>query len=277
CTFRGERVWCRHRLVAHCEVFFTPPLCPHPFRLTSLPRFCRNVFFPWQVFSVHRTGAFLERRRVALKVPVNLTKFEIQSYLEKIYGARVLKVSTLIVVPRRRRDIFGPRPSMRYYRVGCTFKKAIVTLEDGVPDAVKMLRSSIELAKNPDITKHNLTYSGRVRAFKPPSAAQRWEMGESKYAWRLPIPNLLAGDEMQLNPALRIDESTTQMFPDFSKPFFHNAHFNFSWKPEEVPFQQTVKLDITPWRRRLERLQGQSPPALGEADAGALSNDRTQK
>ncbi|KFH15282.1 putative 50S ribosomal protein L23 [Toxoplasma gondii MAS] len=82
---------------------------------------------------------------------------------------------------------------------------------------------------------------------------------------------------MQLNPALRIDESTTQMFPDFSKPFFHNAHFNFSWKPEEVPFQQTVKLDITPWRRRLERLQGQSPPALGEADAGALSNLRTQK
>ncbi|KFH15284.1 putative 50S ribosomal protein L23 [Toxoplasma gondii MAS] len=158
------------------------------------PKTPRNVFFPWQVFSVHRTGAFLERRRVALKVPVNLTKFEIQSYLEKIYGARVLKVSTLIVVPRRRRDIFGPRPSMRYYRVGCTFKKAIVTLEDGVPDAVKMLRSSIELAKNPDITKHNLTYSGRVRAFKPPSAAQRWEMGESKYAWRLPIPNLLAGE-----------------------------------------------------------------------------------
>ncbi|PHJ16980.1 50s ribosomal protein l23, partial [Cystoisospora suis] len=71
----------------------------------------RNVFFPWQTFSLHRTGSFLERRRVALKVPVNLTKFEIKSYLEKIYNARILKVTTLIHVPRRRRDVYGPKPT----------------------------------------------------------------------------------------------------------------------------------------------------------------------
>lgn len=86
---------------------------------------------------------------------------------------------------------------VKYYRVGCTFKKAIVTLETSVPDEVKMLRSSIHLARNPDLTKHNVLYSGK-RPFKPPSQAQRWEMGESKYAWRLPIPSLLAGKETPL-------------------------------------------------------------------------------
>lgn len=54
---------------------------------------------------IHRSGAFLEDRRLALRVPTNLTKGEIKDYLEKIYNARVLKVNTLIKVPERRRNL----------------------------------------------------------------------------------------------------------------------------------------------------------------------------
>lgn len=71
--------------------------------------FCRNVFFPWQTVCIHRSGAFLEDRRMALRVPTNLTKTEIKEYLEKIYNAKVLKVNTLIKVPERRRNLDDKR------------------------------------------------------------------------------------------------------------------------------------------------------------------------
>ena len=69
----------------------------------------RNVFFPWQTMSVHLSGSFLESRRLALRVPVNLTKPEIKAYLECMYDAKVLKVNTLIKVPERRRNLDDKR------------------------------------------------------------------------------------------------------------------------------------------------------------------------
>ncbi|XP_026192386.1 uncharacterized protein LOC34624333 [Cyclospora cayetanensis] len=79
------------------HVLLTPPKTP------------RNVFFPWQTMAVHLSGAFLEARRLALRVPVNLTKPEIKAYLQSLYGAKVLKVNTLIKVPERRRNLDDKR------------------------------------------------------------------------------------------------------------------------------------------------------------------------
>ncbi|KAL8443216.1 hypothetical protein Emag_006035 [Eimeria magna] len=180
-----------------------------------------NVFFPWQTVSVHLSGSFLEARRLALRVPVNLTKFEIKNYLEKIYNAKVLKVNTLIKVPERRRNLDDKR--LGYRRAGCTYKKAIVTLEDAIPDEVKMLRSSRKLSENPDLTKKNISYGANRDLRIKPNRHQLWQGGEAPHAWRLPIPNLLAGEDLQLHPSSRKDPETTLESPDVRLPFRHGV------------------------------------------------------
>lgn len=148
---------------------------------------------------VHRSGAFLERNRLALRVPINLTKFEIREYLRKVYDAKVIKVNTLIKVPRVKRDLASRRP--QYYRNGPMYKKAIVTLEHAVPDEVKMLGKDFELGVNPAITKKNVHYGKKKDLSYLPDRRSDPLIGEGSYTWRLPIPNLLAGtlDELHVN------------------------------------------------------------------------------
>ncbi|OEH77266.1 ribosomal protein [Cyclospora cayetanensis] len=221
------------------HVLLTPPKTP------------RNVFFPWQTMAVHLSGAFLEARRLALRVPVNLTKPEIKAYLQSLYGAKVLKVNTLIKVPERRRNLDDKR--LGYRRAGCTYKKAIVTLEDPVPDEVKMLRSSRRLGANPDITKKNVSYGANRDLKRRPSRNELWQGGEISHAWTLPIPNLLAGEDLRLHPTNREDTAVTPEAPDIRLPFRHDGVYSCTFKPSEVPRQASTRLDLRPWRHRLSR------------------------
>ncbi|KAL8428018.1 hypothetical protein ACSSS7_007430 [Eimeria intestinalis] len=151
--------------LALSRVLLTPPKTP------------RNIFFPWQTVSIHLSGSFLESRRLALRVPVNLTKFEVKNYLDQIY--------------------------VGYRRAGCTYKKAIVTLEDPIPDEVKMLRSCRKLGDNPDLLKKNVSY----------------------------------GDDMHLHPSIREDPETTPESPDVRLPFRHGGTYTRTFKPQEIPYQ----------------------------------------
>ncbi|KAF8822744.1 putative 50S ribosomal protein L23 [Cardiosporidium cionae] len=220
--------------------------------LLAPPKTPRNVFFPWHGFSVHQTGAFLERNRLALRVPVNLTKFEIREYLRKIYEARVIKVNTLIKIPEIRRNMGSKK--MNYYRNGPMYKKAIITLEDAVPDTVKMISSCRNVGRNPAITKKNVSYGVRSDLKSRPKRSQLWSMGERRSGWRLPLSNLLAGDDWQLNPDLAIDENYSQMQPNPRLPFMHNGVSTTSRIPENVPDQSAPMIDVTPWRRQVQRL-----------------------
>ena len=80
-----------------------------------------------------------------------------------------------------------------YRRAGCTYKKAIVTFEDAIPDEIKMLRSCRRLSLNPDITKKNISYGANRDLKRKPTRKELWLGGEIPHAWTLPIPSLLAG------------------------------------------------------------------------------------
>ncbi|SOV80826.1 mitochondrial ribosomal protein L23 precursor, putative [Plasmodium reichenowi] len=204
-------------------VRYTPPKTP------------RNVFFPWHTFCIHKSGSFLEKNRLALRVPINLTKFEIREYLRKIYNAKVIKVNTLIKIPERRRNLTDHR--FNYYRNGPRYKKAIITLEHEVPDSVKMIQSCKNIGRNPYITKKNITYGVRSDVKIRPTRSQLWHMGECRYSWRLPLTNLLSDYNMNLNPDLRIDDDFVQLTPDPTKPFMHSGISSETTKPNNVPKQ----------------------------------------
>lgn len=220
-------------------------------RLTP-PKTPRNVFFPWQNFCIHKSGSFLEKNRLALRVPINLTKFEIREYLRKIYNAKVIKVNTLIKVPERRRNLTDRR--YNYYRNGPRYKKAIITLEHEIPDEIKMIQSCKNIGRNPSITKKNIIYGVRSDEKITPTKSQLWVMGECRYSWRLPLTNLLANYEMNLNPDLRIDENYVQMAPDLTRPFMHSGISSETFKPKSVPDQTFPQIDLTPWRRQVKKI-----------------------
>ena len=83
---------------------------------------------------------------------------------------------------------------MGYRRAGSVYKKAVVTLEEAVPEEVKMLRSSRRLAQNPDLTKKDVSYGANRDLKRRPTRHELSEGGENPRAWTLPIPNLLAGN-----------------------------------------------------------------------------------
>ena len=156
------------------------------------PKAPRNVFFPWFNFVLVRSGAYLEKNRVAFRVPVHVTKYEIREYLRQIYGARVTRVNTYIKVPKVGRSASG-----RYFRCGPVYKKAILTLEDDVPDTVKMVISANQPGVNPAATKYDgvgqqkFNRSSRFR----PGATRRLDWApRHAAAWTEPLPTLLRGD-----------------------------------------------------------------------------------
>eukprot|EP00913_Durusdinium_trenchii_P021824 g20506.t1 len=152
-------------------------------RLLGPPKSPRNVFFPWFNFIMAKTGTYLEPNRAAFRVPVHLTKPEIQNYLREIYKAKVIKVNTYIKLPMIRRNSFGD-----YYKNGTSYKmlgdfrerrpepvggrstdggsytqKAIVTFEETIPDDVKMVYNSKQPWMNPALTKYEPCLDDRRR------------------------------------------------------------------------------------------------------------------
>ncbi|KAK2197696.1 bifunctional Ribosomal protein L25-L23/Ribosomal protein L23-L15e core domain superfamily/Nucleotide-binding alpha-beta plait domain superfamily [Babesia duncani] len=206
---------------------------------------------------VHRSGAFLERNRLALRVPINLTKFEIREYLRKLYDAKVIKVNTLIKVPRIKRDFSSRKP--RYYRNGPMYKKALITLEDSVPDEVKMLGSDFDLGRNPAITRHNISYGK-----KGPPIYTRYLTAEHR-GYKLPLTNLLADEcDWELNPAISDNLAHQRMEPDANEPHIHTNDQSLTL-PSELPPNPYPLVNLTPWRRRLGRLE----QASGTPDAAS--------
>eukprot|EP00922_Rhytidocystis_sp_ex-Travisia-forbesii_P071354 GHVS01106496.1.p1 GENE.GHVS01106496.1~~GHVS01106496.1.p1 ORF type:complete len:297 (-),score=-4.52 GHVS01106496.1:2-892(-) len=230
--------------------------------LLGPPKTPRNVFFPWQTFCVHKSGSFLERNRLALRVPINMTKYEIREYMRRLYGARLLKVNTLIKQPERKRCFTDKR--LNYYRNGPMMKKAILTLEHSISDEVKMISSCRNVARNPAVLKKNVSYGYKASMRTMPNRTQMYSMGVCRESWRLPLPNLLAGDDWNLNPDVAVDENETLRLPNPMLPHTHVGVSDEYHKPEAVPGQRAnlVKIDLQPWRKMIGRLR----------DSGILTN-----
>ena len=180
--------------------------------LLSPPKLPRNVFFPWPNFLLHQSGVWLAPNRVCFRVPVHLTKLEIREYLRKIYDIKAIKVNTMIKLPKVQQNQHG-----QYYKMGAQYKKAYVTCEERIPDSVKILRSSRDLRKNPDLVP-NFFVDSKIHPFRPQaSRANDWKP-RHKEAWKEPIPLLLSEDLPRLGPAddfsLRVD--TRMPFQHFS-------------------------------------------------------------
>ncbi|CEM35652.1 unnamed protein product [Vitrella brassicaformis CCMP3155] len=228
--------------------------------LLGPPKAPRNVYFPWQNCYIHLTGVFLERNRLALKVPLNFTKYEIREYLKKLYGAKVLKVNTLVRQPQRTRNYM--HKTLGYYRRGPLHKKAIVNFEHAIPDDVKMFSSSRQLGRNPALLKKNISYGKKNPKHQTRHRDDLFWMGVDRNAWRLPLPTLLAGDHYDLNPTGKVPEDETQMPPDPTKPFaWAGLRVRPKTKIDGAPEQAHPYLDVTPWRRNVQRLMARGTVA----------------
>eukprot|EP00434_Breviolum_minutum_P023828 symbB.v1.2.021021.t1/scaffold1795.1/size101065/3 len=157
-----------------------------------------------------KTGTYLEPNRAAFRVPVHLTKPEIRNYLREIYKAKVIKVNTYIKLPMIRRNSFG-----EYYKNGPSYKKAIVTFEETIPDDVKMIYNSKNPGMNPALTKYDTPCFRRWKPFRPGANRRKDWMPRHPLAWAEPVPTLLRGEDFP--PPKRSDA----VLPDHTKPFQH--------------------------------------------------------
>ena len=195
----------------------------------------RNIFFPWQNFVLHQSGSYLEPNRVAFRVPVNMTKFDIREYLRQLYGVKVIKVNTYIKLPKKKMS-----SHRNYFRTDAQYKKAIVTCEEVIPDEVKMMHSCRDLRLNPALTKGQLDPKiNRGNAARPgQSRSSDWKP-RHRFAWREPIPLLLRtrpGGVVSDHPNIVSREDEKELMTDKTLP--HN-HFT---KNREIPIgvpQQT--------------------------------------
>lgn len=199
--------------------------------LLGPPKSPRNVYFPWFNFIMVKSGAYLEPNRVAFRVPVHLTKPEIRNYLREIYGVKVIKVNTYIKLPLMRRNSYG-----HYFKNGPTYKKAIVTCEETIPDDVKMIYNSRTPWMNPALTKYD---SPNIRTWKPfrPGVTRRSDWApRHPLAWAEAIPTLLRGEDFP--PPGRSET----VLPDHTKPFGHYGTKRLI--PEGTPHQEFARIDL---------------------------------
>ncbi len=80
-----------------------------------------GVKMPSYVMKLIKPGRYLPPNTIALRVPLNMNKFQIKSYLENLYGIRVLKVNTLIQLGKTRAV-----PYTKFHQKLSDFKKAYV-------------------------------------------------------------------------------------------------------------------------------------------------------
>lgn len=136
-------------------------------------------------------------------------------------------------------------------------KKAIVTLEHNVPPEVSMMSSSKKLYRNPFLLKKNVSYGYKESMRPSPTRAEKHSMGIDPHAWRLPMPNLLAGSDMTLIPEHNMNEDETLRLPQPNLPHSHVGVSTEFHKPSQVPNQldYLAKVDLQPWRKMIERLR----------------------
>eukprot|EP00930_Biecheleria_cincta_P001817 TRINITY_DN102908_c0_g1_i1.p2 TRINITY_DN102908_c0_g1~~TRINITY_DN102908_c0_g1_i1.p2 ORF type:complete len:241 (+),score=39.22 TRINITY_DN102908_c0_g1_i1:87-809(+) len=198
--------------------------------LLGPPKAPRNVFFPWFNFVMAKTGTYLEPNRAAFRVPVHLTKPEIKNYLREIYKAKVIKVNTYIKLPMIRRNNYGD-----YLKNGPSYKKAIVTFEETIPDSVKMIANSRNPGMNPAITKYDTPCFRKWKPFRPGANRRTDWMPRHPLAWAEPVPTLLRGDDFA--PPKRADT----VLPDHTKPF---QHYGRPGVPPGTPEQEFPRIDL---------------------------------
>ncbi|KAF4670816.1 hypothetical protein FOL47_001823 [Perkinsus chesapeaki] len=180
----------RSRVLDACLGSSLSRRAPHTTRhLLGPPKAPRNVFFPWFNFVVHRSGMYLEPNRIAFRVPVHLTKFEIREYLRKIYGVKAIRCTAVVRFPRVMKN-----RARAYYKNGAQFKKAIVTCEETIPNTVKMLSSSSSPHLNPAIHRNKLSMQYDYIPYRFGQDRKNDWKPRHRHAWREPIPLLLRGE-----------------------------------------------------------------------------------
>merc|ERR1712032_172598 len=167
----------------------------------------------------------------AFRVPVHLTKPEIRNYLREIYGAKVIKVNTYIKLPKIRRNSLGD-----YFKNGPSYKKAIVTCEETIPDYVKMLYNSRHPGMQPAITKYDTPGFRTWKPFRPGANRSKDWAPRHPMAWAEPIPTLLRGDDFA--PPKRPEA----VLPDHTKPFQHYGQAKVI--PDGTPEQEFPRIDL---------------------------------
>ena len=204
------------------------------FRLISSslgpPKLPLNNYFPWVNLTLHQSGTYLAPNRVCFRVPVHLTKLEIREYLRTIYGVRAVKVNTMIKLPKSKQN------SLRqWYKTGAQFKKAYVTCEEKIPDAVKMLNSSKDLRKNPALTP-GFFVNSNIKVSRPQATRDADWKPRHPAAWRETIPLLLRGKGRGSSGIPGFDRTKEMDYSiDKTLPF---AHYSKERKiPQGVPEQ----------------------------------------
>eukprot|EP00929_Paragymnodinium_shiwhaense_P114870 TRINITY_DN83418_c0_g1_i1.p1 TRINITY_DN83418_c0_g1~~TRINITY_DN83418_c0_g1_i1.p1 ORF type:complete len:252 (-),score=31.16 TRINITY_DN83418_c0_g1_i1:139-894(-) len=205
--------------------FFASRVCLGP------PKSPRNSFFPWFNFVMAKSGGYLEPNRVAFRVPVHLTKPEIKNYLRQIYSAKVIKVNTYIKLPKMRRNAYGA-----YFKNGPSYKKAIVTCEETIPDDVKMLYNSRFPHQQPAVTKYDTPGRKNWIPFRPGANRRNDWKPRHPLAWSEAIPTLLRGDDFA--PPQRPE----RILPDHTKPFQHYGEEMAI--PKGTPHQPFPRIDL---------------------------------
>lgn len=212
------------------------------------PKAPRNVFFPWFNFIMTKSGSYLEPKRVAFRVPIHLTKPEIRNYLREVYKAKVIKVNTYIKLPKVRRNAYGD-----YFKNGPSFKRAIVTCEETIPDDVKMIYSSRNPGINPAITKYDTPNIKPWKPFRPGANRSNDWKPRHPLAWAEPIPTLLRGDDFP--PPNRPE----LVAPDPTKPFQHYSAARLI--PHGTPHQEFPRIDLSVLRAERDEAESLREPA----------------
>ena len=223
--------------------------------LLAPPKLPKNVFFPWPNFVLHQSGTYLAPNRVCFRVPVHLTKLEIREYLRKIYKVKAIKVNTMIKLPKKAQN-----SGKQWYKVGAQYKKAYVTCEEKIPDAVKMMRSSKDLRKNPDLTP-GFFVNSNIKPFRPEASRDADWKPRHKDAWQEPIPLLLAGPNSQPRMS-KADDFALRV--DKQYPFLHYSKERGI--PEGTPQQDYPHVDTKLLRksRAAGKFTGPSKVALNQ-------------
>jgi large subunit ribosomal protein L23 len=199
----------------------------------SPPKLPANNFFPWVNMTLHQSGTYLSPHRVCFRVPVHLTKFEIREYLRKVYQVKAIKVNTMIKLPKKQQN-----SKKQWYKMGSQYKKAYVTCEEIIPDSVKMMRSSKDMRKNPDLTS-GFFVNSNIKPLRP------WATRDYDWAPRHetvhegPI-SLLMRDATKMKKLSRDKEKELQI--DKRLPFEHFTKQRAI--PENTPVQKFPKINL---------------------------------
>lgn len=233
-----------------------------PTTLFAPPKLSVNNYFPWVNFTLHQSGTYLSPNRVCFRVPIHLTKLEIREYLRTIYGIRAVKVNTMIKLPKSKQN------SLRqWYKTGAQYKKAYVTCEEKIPDAVKMLNSSKDLRKNPALTP-GFFVTSNISVSRPLASRDSDWKPRHPAAWRDTIPLLLRG-RAHLPGFDPVKDAALQV--DKSLPF---AHFGSERRiPEGTPTQNFKRVDGLKLNKLRNAGRGRE---VSKTKTNSLVRDRSQ-